>query len=279
MKASSSAQRIGKRDQMSISASRDGPQSVGRILGILDLLADRHGGATLTELAAAVGAPKTSLVGLLAGLVGADCVQRNEAGRYTLGPRMHALAVRTLAGRELAALLKPTMQALVNETGETVALGAVAPDAEVALYLAKVESTNPIRYAVTVGERRDLYCTAIGKALLAHFDEERLARYLKEYPRQQYTPTTLTSEADLRKELARIRKSGVAVTNEERFPGASGFAAPIFSGSGEVIAALLVAGPSHRMRAHAKDLQANLKRAALECSRIAGGLISPVGSR
>lgn len=249
-------------------APRDGPQSVGRILGILEWLADHREGATLAELAAAVAAPKTSLLGLLGGLVSEGGVHRDDTGRYRLGQRTLALAVRAVSGQDLTTLARPVMQALVDRTGETAALGTIAPDAEMAVYVAKVESANPVRYAVAVGERRELYCTAVGKALLAYFDRKRLARYLKEQPRRQYTSTTLTRDTDLLRELEQIRRTGIAMTHDERFAGASGMAAPVVSRDGTVVAALLVAGPSNRMRANATSIEESLRAAASECSRL-----------
>jgi DNA-binding IclR family transcriptional regulator len=251
-------------------ASRGGPQSVGRLLCILERLAAHRAGATLAELASAVGAPKTSLVGLLAGLVAEDAVHRDETGRYRIGTRVLALAVRALSGQDLLTLARPVMTALAARTGETVAIGALAPDQEMAVYLAKVDSPNPVRYAVSVGERRELYCTAVGKALLAHFDTDRLARYLDDHPRRSYTPATLTRAPQLLRELERIRRTGVAFACDERFPGASGVAAPIVSPNGRVVAALLVAAPSERMRANAEAIEGALRDAARDCSRLVG---------
>jgi IclR family acetate operon transcriptional repressor len=250
---------------------RAGPQSVGRIFAILDSIASRRAGATLSELAAIAGAPKTSLVGLLAGLTAEGCLLRDGAGRYSLGPRTHALAMQAMAGRELFVLARPVLLRLVEATGETAVIGTLAPDADLAVYLDKVESSNPIRYAVTVGERRDLYCTAMGKALLAHFELARLTKYLKSTAREKYTATTMTSTSELLAEMARIRREGIARTNGERVRGASGLAVPIFGSDGTVVAALLIAGPSERMRANAKSNERLLKNAAAECTRLAGG--------
>ena len=256
---------------LSAAAPRSGPQSVGRIFTILDAIADGRAGATLSELARLAGAPKTSLVGLLAGLVAEGCVVRDESGRYGLGPRMHSLAMRAMAGRDLAALVRPVLAGLVAATGETAVLGALAPDAELALYLDKVESASSIRYAVTVGERRELYCTAMGKALLAQFEPARLKRYLQATPRRKYTTATITRAAELNAEMARVRREGIARSHGERVSGASALAAPIFGADGAVLAALLVAGPLERMRANARRNEGLVIAAAAECTRLAGG--------
>lgn len=250
---------------------RAGPQSVGRVFTILDSIAGTRAGATLSELARLAGAPKTSLVGLLAGLSAEGCLLRDEAGRYLLGPRIHALATRAMAGRELVALARPVLAALVEATGETAVLGALTEDAGSAIYLDKVDSPSTIRYAVAVGERRDLYCTAMGKALLAHFEPARLKQYLRSTVRQKFTSTTITGASALLAEMARVRRDGIAQTSGERVDGASGLAAPVFAGDGKVVAAVLIAGPSARMRANAKNNERALRRAAAECTRLAGG--------
>lgn len=261
-----------------LSPPRGGPQSVGRIFTILDTLANSGSGATLSELAVDSAAPKTSLVGLLAGLTGEGCLVRDYAGRYFLGPRFIALAMRAIAGREVVMLARPILVDLVEHTGETAVLGALAADADVANYLDKVESSNPIRYAVTVGERRELYCTAIGKVLLAHFEPKRLTRYLKATPRERFTATTMTRNSDLRAELSRIRQEGIARSNGERVNGASALAAPVFSSDAQAVWAVLIAGPSERMQANAENNERLVIEAAAQCTRLVGGVAPKSGN-
>jgi DNA-binding IclR family transcriptional regulator len=238
---------------------------------VLDALAVAPTGATLSELAARLQAPKTSLVGLLSGMLAEGSIGRDGARRYTLGPRMRAFAVQVLAGRELVVLVRPILADLAKRSGETALLGALAPEAALAVYLDKVESANPIRYAVSVGERRELYCTAIGKVLLASWAPARLERYLKSTARTHWTPATLVGAAELKRALARVGIDGIARTFDERFAGASGIAAPVRGPKGEVVAAIAVVGPTARMRANAKANEALLRRAATEASRLAGG--------
>jgi DNA-binding IclR family transcriptional regulator len=239
---------------------------------MLEALASSGNGATLSDLALNTGAPKSSLVGLLAGLTAEGCLARDEAGRYFLGPRFLSLAMRAIAGRELLVLARPILAKLVEATGETAVIGALAPDADLAIYLDKVESHNPIRYAVTVGERRELYCTALGKVLLAHFPADRLRRYLRTSRRQQFTATTITDAAELDAELDRIRRDGIARTRDERITGASGLAAPVFANDGSIAAVLLIAGPSERMQANTGDNERFLQQAAVECTQAMGGV-------
>ena len=104
----------------------------------------------------------------------------------------------------------------------------------------------------------------MGKALLAYFEPGRLTAYLKSTSREKFTPATNTGAAELLAEMSRIRRDGVARSIGERVRAASALAAPIFAGDGSVVAALLIAGPSERMRANAKSNDRLLKNAAAE---------------
>jgi len=78
--------------------------------------------------------------------------------------------------------------------------------------------------------------------------------------------------------MARIRREGIARTSDERVTGASGLAVPVYGSGGNVVAALLIAGPSARMRANAKSNERSLRWAAAECTRLSGG-VPPVQAR
>ncbi|MDF2368473.1 IclR family transcriptional regulator, partial [Sneathiella sp.] len=253
-------------------ASRSGPQSVGRIFSILEFLASTDAGATLSQLAVSASAPKTSLVGLLAGLTEEGCLRRGEAGRYYLGSRFITLAMRAVSGREFLKLVHPALADLARETGETAVIAALNHEGDMVTYLDKVESTNSIRYSVPIGENRELYCTVGGKLLLAFFEAERLENYLRSHRRKRYTETTLTGKSEIMAALKKIRREGIARTSDEQIQGSSGLAGPIYSSTGEVIAAILIAGPSERMRANASQNEQLVIQAAKECTMATGGV-------
>jgi DNA-binding IclR family transcriptional regulator len=248
------------------------PQSVDRIFAVLDLLAAQPQGESLAGIARAVAAPKTSMVGLLAGMVNAGYLSREASGAYTLGSRMFGLAVRVAARADLHVFARPILSELVQATGETALLGAMAPDAELAMYLDKVESPNPVRYTVATGERRELYASAMGKLLLAYLPEARREKYLKTEKLRSFTANTITSVRDLREEMVRIREQGVARTHAERVAGASALAAPVFGADGAFLVGLGIAGPSDRMRAHRSAIERTLKDAAKRLTALAAGL-------
>ena len=153
--------------------SRDaGPRALGRALEVLEALARRRDGATLSALSQRLGSPKSSLLYLLRPMTRLGYLVRNPDGRYRLGPAAFTLAMAALSNRELPELARPFLEDLVAKSGETALLATMAGDAEAAVYIDKVESQNPIRYGARIGERRPLYCSAIGKLLLAYLEPE-----------------------------------------------------------------------------------------------------------
>lgn len=258
------------------STGHGGPQSVGRVVLLLEHLVAHREGATLAELAQATRAPKTSLVGLLQALVHERCVRRDKTGRYALGERIVELALHTNSGRELTAHAHPYLQALVNATGETAILGVVDATADLAVYVDKVEGSHPLRYTVNVGERREMHCTAMGKALLAHCDDDRIKRVLTPKQLQRFTSSTITSPKLLERELAHIREEGIARSINQRIDGVAACAAPVFGAGQQFLGALLVAGPIDRYLAQQALIEGEVKGQAAALSRALGA--NPVKS-
>lgn len=256
---------------ISAASRQPAPQSVERIFAILDHLAVERAGDSLAGIARMAEAPKTSMVGLLAGMLDGGYLARDEQGRYTLGPRMLSLAMRVTAKTDLTTLARPLLNDLVKQTGETALLGALAPDAEVSIYIDKVESSNPVRYTVSLGERRELYASAIGKLLLAHMDKDRQDKYLRSHDLRAFTPDTITSVRRLRAELDGIVREGISRTNSERVVGASAMAVPVFDAEGRLIVGITLAGPSERVRHNRPQLERHLHEARRRLTELVVG--------
>ena len=211
------------------------------------------------------------MVGLLVGMLATGHLVRDGRGHYTLGPRMYSLSIRVSAGVSLTNLARPLLTELVRRTGETALLGILAPDAEVATYIDKVESHNPVRYTVALGERRELHATAIGKLLLAYMDRPRQNKYFLSHNLVQFTPNTITSVSGLRMELALIVRDGISRTDSERIAGASAVAVPVLDDAGRLIVALALAGPSERMRNGRVALEKELRKTAQSLTELVSG--------
>jgi len=254
-----------------------GPRALGRALEVLEALARRRDGATLSALSRRLGSPKSSLLYLLRPMTRLGYLMRSPDGHYRLGPAAFTLAMAALSNRELPEMARPFLEDLAGTSGETALLATMAGDAPAAVYIDKVESQNTVRYMARIGERRPLYCSAIGKLLLAYLPPVKRQEYLKTTRLRALTPKTPVTRAALRRELDEIRSTGLSVSVDEITLGAAGVAAPVFDRSGEVVAGLVLGAPSQRVLAEQPRLAALVIESARELSRVMGYGAEPAG--
>jgi IclR family acetate operon transcriptional repressor len=247
-----------------------GPRALGRALEVLEALARRRDGATLSALSRRLGSPKSSLLYLLRPMTRLGYLVRSPDGHYRLGPAAFTLAMAALSNRELPEMARPFLEDLVATSGETALLATMAGDAPAAVYIDKVESQNTIRYTARIGERRPLYCSAIGKLLLAYLPAAKREEYLRTTRLKAFTPQTPVTRAALRRALDEIRGAGLSVSVDEIAEGAAGIAAPVFDRRGEVVAGLVLGAPSQRVMAEQPRLAALVIEGARELSRVMG---------
>ena len=216
-------------------------KSATRTLDIIEYVVAHPRPLVAQEIATALGIPVSSLSYLLATLVERDYLVR-EGRRYSPGSGLEKLQLRagsyTLADR--AAPLVRTLRLQLNETTSFW----VREGWEVEALLTE-SNDQALRYAVPTGNRMPMHPLAAGKALLARLADDELDRYFAEAERLRYTPSTVTAEKALRKEIAETRKSGFAFTDEEFSLGIVGIGRAVTTG-GETVGALSVAIPKVR---------------------------------
>ena len=216
-------------------------KSATRTLDIIEYVVAHPRPLVAQEIATALGIPVSSLSYLLATLVERDYLVR-EGRRYSPGSGLEKLQLRagsyTLADR--AAPLVRTLRLQLNETTSFW----VREGWEVEALLTE-SSDQALRYAVPTGNRMPMHPLAAGKALLARLADDELDRYFAEAERLRYTPSTVTAEKPLRKEIAETRKTGFAFTEEEFSLGIVGIGRAVTTG-GETVGALSVAIPKVR---------------------------------
>ena len=245
------------------------PRSLMRLLGLFEAIAKTESGLTLARLSAVLDSPKSSLLLLLRPLVARGYLI-HEAGVYRLGAAIFRLASDILSTRNFPKLVRPFIEELVVRSQETVFLAVIDRAGAKVAYVEGIDSPQPVRYTTPVGSARPLYCSAAGKLLLAFQDEEWREEYLRVVKLKAMTPRTITSRTVLRKELEKIRKTGIAVSIGEAIPGAAGMAAPIFNADRSVAAALLIGAPVDRFQREHEMLRGLVKEVAAKASGMLG---------
>lgn len=248
------------------------PQSVTRVIHILEALCASAGPVSLADLSRALDTPKSSLAALLRGLLLADFVVVSE-GVYRLGPGAFGLGSALLEARrrlQSSELIREGMRRLAERSGETVLFAVRDADADTMTYVEVLESRNTVRFAVSAGDRRPLYCTAGGRVLLAAGSDDELRRYLKRLKPQSLTTKTERSKRKLTEIIGAIRETGVAQTVDQAADGATGTAAAIRDATGDVVGALVAAAPSSRLQDRIAKLARLVRQEATAISRSLG---------
>jgi len=258
-----------------LTEGKKGPRSVVRSLDkalqVLYLLAEVNQDIELGKLAARAELPKSTLVRLLATLKGHSFVYQDpDTRRYRLGWGLIYLGKAAERQFDLGKVLRPFLEQLARETGETASLAVL--DGEHAVYIEQVVSQNVIKGIPPTGSKLDLHCTAVGKVLLSSLSKETFERLVHEHGLPRRTANTIVDPVELCKELARVREQGYALDNEETEPGGRCVAAPIRDVQGRVVAAISITGPTtrltlERLREYAEVVQriAALASSALGC--------------
>ena len=194
----------------------------------------------ISELSQRLGLAKSTVFRLMKTLHEDHLVEKNEeTQKYHLGLTAFEIGFNVYHTLEIRLVALPLLDRLMHSVRKVVRLGVYNQGGVV--YIIRRAPENDVSTVSKIGNRVPAYCTAIGKVLLAHKPEEEIDKVLSA-PLKAYTPRTVVSPGELRKQLAEIKQAGYAVTSEELRPGVSSVAVPIFNDAGDAIAALSVTG-------------------------------------
>jgi IclR family acetate operon transcriptional repressor len=219
--------------------------TVAKAINIVEILAQRSdGGISLSDLSALIRMPKSSTHRYLGTLQELGLAERKDGDRYFLGAKVIEIAGVFLAKSDLRNESQVVMNELAEKTGEIVHLAV--PSSREVVYIAKVESLHPMGMASYIGTRSPMYCTSLGKAILA-FSGPDLIELVLSGGLEARTAHTKTSSSALRAELVNIRLQGFAIDDEENEPGIRCVGAPVLDYSGKAIGAISISGPCERI--------------------------------
>ncbi len=217
-----------------------------RSLDLLQLLAvSQDGGMSLSELARALDAPKSSIFKILSTLGGEGFVSKDsQTEKYQVTPKLFGLANTASRRLDLKHELYPFLKELKDKTGETINLGVL--QGKTAIYVETLEGPGPVKVVVQPGKQLALHSTALGKSLLAFLAETEIDQILTESPLEAFTPNTCTDPTMLKQDLASVRRQGYALDLEEDSLDMCCIGAPIRDYTGGVVAAVSLTAPSYR---------------------------------
>jgi DNA-binding IclR family transcriptional regulator len=220
-------------------------QSAERALALLTSFDESRPELGVTEMAALIGVHKSTASRLAAVLERAGLLARSGR-RFRLGTEVIRLGALALRSFDLVALMRPAMDRLSRQTGETVNLAV--PDGPGILNVAEVPSAYILSCSGGwTGRRTRPHAVANGKVLMAYGALAVPGRL------ERYTARTITTPGALEAELAAVRRDGFAVAVAELEEGLVAVASPVFDAAGACVAALSVSGPAYRMKPETLD--------------------------
>src|SRR5579872_764139 len=221
-------------------------QSLDRAVSVLDLLGESEGPLGLADVCERMDLHKSTAHRALMVLERTGLIERTPENRFRLGLKLYELGSRAIEQIDLRARVQPWFRRLSAQVGETVHLGVLQKSKVV--YLDKVEPSNRrVWLASRIGASNPVYCTAMGKAMLAFLPPDSAAEIISRIRFVRFTPRTLCTPEALQRSLDRVRRRGYAIDDEEVECGVRCIGAPILNESGYPIAAVSVSGPSSRI--------------------------------
>jgi len=239
-----------------------------RGLELFESVAKSRHGMSIEELAKARGMHRSSVYRYVGPLLQAGYVQKGEDGRFHLGPKILELSSLALEKLDVRNIAHPLLIQLSEATNATVHLARL--DGSEVVYLDKVETHRSLPIVSRIGSRAPVYCTGLGKAVLAFLPAERLNGVVSQLHFKRFTKNTIASVKELLKDLSLVREQGYALDNEEHEENISCVAFPVFDLYEEPIAAVSVTAVAREINGKRSWYIEQLKQVAEGLSRTFG---------
>jgi len=216
-----------------------------RGLRVLQLFAQSERGLTTMQVARLAGLPVSTAHRFLVNLESSGFLNCNASGVYHLGLACFAVGQAALGQLDLRRLSLPYLLDLNQQTRETIHL--TVRHGLTAVYVEKIDSPEHLRIHSRIGAAVPLYCTAVGKVMLAYLPDQEREQVLRQLDLKRMTANTAGSLQELQTELQRVRKNGYACDLEEHELHIRCIAAPIRNHDGAVQSSLSITAPVVRM--------------------------------
>lgn len=220
--------------------------AVHRALDILEMLLERPS-VSAPEVAGHLRLPRSTVHELMGSLAerGYLIPVDGQPSRFRIGPRAFRLGSTFLDRLDMAIEARTAAESVAQASDETVQV-AILDNTDV-VYIAKADSSHPVRLVSAVGRRLPAHCTALGKMLLSGLERDALElRYPRDRELTGMTPNSITSFARLREQLEKIRERGLASDDCESNDAIRCVAAPIYDHGGTMVAAMSISVPTLR---------------------------------
>ncbi len=235
------------------SEARNFVQSLERGLAVIRALNVPGRGQTLADVARDTGLPRAAVRRFLLTLEELGYVRAVDR-RFSLTPRVLELGYAYLSSLSLPEIAQPHLRDLVGRVNESCSMSVL--DGTDVVYVAREPTRRIMTVAISIGTRFPAFATSMGRVLLAELADGELESLMGAAPLPRLTSRTLTDVQRLERELARVRRQGWALVDQELEDGLRSIAAPVRDGTGRALAAVNVS--THASRTTLEDMRGEL---------------------
>ena len=249
-------------------------RSINRICDILNCFSEEERYLTLTQISTQIDLPKSTTHRLLEALQSQGLLSYNNTKRcYELGYMLIRWGNLAQTGLDLRNVSLPFLRTLTDITEETSILSARYGN--IGMCIEKIESNQPVRLAMSIGQRLALHSGASSKVLWAFLPADEIESILENIELHPLMENTIVTPDMLREELKKIRENGYATSFEETDRGAMGIAAPVYDHTGRPVAGIGIAAPISRIpREQVPDFASKVVDTAKKLSRHMGAVLN-----
>ena len=246
---------------------KNGEKTLAKTFEILEAVSSSSGGLAGRRISERTGIPLSTAFRMIKFLTDAGYLCVRE-GRYTLGYGVLRLGNAASRQNPLACAGHRFLEELSAQTRETVHLAELRGTGVV--YVDKVEGMRSVRMGSMIGHAGPLYCTGVGKAILAFLPEDERERIIAGLTFERFTASTVTDAEKLRKGLDLIRGRGYAVDDCEHENGVFCVASPVLDRNGRAVAGVSVSGAELYLRGQVRTIAPRVRQCASKISSALG---------
>ncbi|MFG2089099.1 MULTISPECIES: IclR family transcriptional regulator [unclassified Spirillospora] len=224
------------------------PTVTSRVLDILEAFSAERTALNITQISRHAGLPLSTAHRLVGELTRWGALEREPGGLYRIGLRLFEVAALAPRGPALRGAAMPFLEDLYEATHENVHLAVL--DGLDVVYIERISARDAVHVLSRVGGRWPAHATGVGLAMLAHAGAELQERAIAG-PLRRFTDKTITSGPELRRVLAEVRRTGVAISDGQVETFALSVGAPVFGPDDAVVAAVAIVVPSDGWEARA----------------------------